>query len=411
MDSKDISAVLGQSFFSAGRAAKKYLDLMAQFGLRYGGFPLRYLRGLRLEFWLLSGDKNQCAQHPAILYAGTIRNKNYLCRLAYGSSFQETCLGKFWLWNLPKIVRKYAQDCSLLVAEMHSLSSLLFDNKSSFFCPNWIPTQADLDANMSSHIYTCKNRSIKSDIDKVRQQNLSFEKVADPSLFHGFYHTMYVPYISKVHTDLAIIRTFETVKEELQKGDLFLLKKDDEYIAGVIILYSAKDAPLFWLIGVKDGNNEYVKKGAVAALYYYSFISMMDHGFKKISLGYANPFLNDGVLQFKKKWGARISGCDPWGYLIKPLMQTEGVNNFLINNPFIYQHSHKVYGALFVDEKRILAPSDIKSIYKKNYFPGMHKLLIYRFGETPSSKDAVNIPDELRDKIAICSADRMFSQL
>ena len=87
---------------------------------------------------------------------------------------------------------------------------------------------------------------------------------------------------------------------------MILIKFKDQEIAGSLIAYKGHNARL-WCFGIKDANPDYVKMGAFGALYYFSFQYLKNKGFKQVGVGGSRPFLNDGVLNYKKKWGLRIT--------------------------------------------------------------------------------------------------------
>ena len=55
---------------------------------------------LRPHMWVLKGREATSKNKLAVLYAGSELHKNYLMRLAFGSSCEESYLGKKWLWEL-----------------------------------------------------------------------------------------------------------------------------------------------------------------------------------------------------------------------------------------------------------------------------------------------------------------------
>ena len=72
----------------------------------------------------------------------------------------------------------------------------------------------------------------------------------------------------------------------------------------------------------------------------------------------------------------------PYGFLIKPLLNTAGVRGFLINNPFIYFDKGNFDGAIFTQADLPPAETDYIKIHKACNFSGISKLVTYRLVET-----------------------------
>ena len=148
---------------------------------------------------------------------------------------------------------------------------------------------------------------------------------------------MYVPHITRIHGNKSFLVPYHEIKEKAKDCELLLIKNNKEYIAGLLIRYdSKKNIPRLWQLGIKDGNLVYVKAGAMGALYYYALNHLKEKGYKKVNFYLSRAFLNDGVLQYKKKWGfqvlpLRLTRAVPW-FMVKPLSNTTGTKRFFSRN-------------------------------------------------------------------------------
>jgi len=362
---------------------------------------------IRLDLWIINGDEVSSGQRLDIIYAGHEMSKNYLIKLAFGSSYKENYIGKKWLWKIPKIIKEGNHNCSLTVIEVSESFGILFEKMKCLFIPLWIYGEFDYSGDNSPLL---KKTTLKSDIMKIRKNKLAFEVTKEPSQLHNFYFNMYVPYIKKAHGNRAGIWSYDNVKKEFRKnGKLLLIKKETEYIAGVLLRFKSNRVKIC-LVGVKDGNLEYVRDGAMGALYCFLVRYASDRGFTRFESGGSRPFLRDGVLQYKKKWNQRISKSDKRGFFIKPLSKTEGVKGFLLNNPFIYKDKTELNGAIFVAGDHTLSEEDFAKIYKNYYYiEGLSKLVIYPLEEA-NSRLRSTVPPELSDRITMRSAEGIFKQ-
>ncbi len=304
--------------------------------LRFIFLPIKYLiytRNLKSDLWMILGKEINSRHELALFFAGSEESKNYLIKSAFGNFYNEQYIGKIWLWRISNVVKKKRINSSLMVTEVYNPLSVFYNKHKYFYVPCWIPLEVDISVEMSSLI---KNRGLKSDLSRIRKNKLNFELTNEPDRFHDFYYNMYVPYTIKAHDNRAVVHQYEYMKEEFKNCDLLLLKKDQEYIAGILIYYMKNKARL-WSSGIKDGNFDYViKDRAKGALYYFSILCLKEKGIKNLSFGYSRAFLNDGVLQYKKKWDSALVGRSERCFLIKPLSKKDGVKSFLLNNPFIF---------------------------------------------------------------------------
>jgi hypothetical protein len=259
-----------------------------------------------------------------------------------------------------------------------------------------------------------KNKSVESDIRRIRNNKLLFEITQNPSQFDNFYYNMYRPYIAASHGSGAIIAEYDYMKKEFKNGELLLIKKEDEYIAGGLLVYKKK----LWrpaYLGVKDGNPSYVKNGAIAAVFLFWIRVLRQKGQRELDLRLSRPFLKDGVLRYKKKWGgSRIAYSSQADgiYLVAPLTNTPGLKAFLINNPFIFVDNtdkRKISGAIFVDSDHPFSQEELEEIYKEYYFDGMSNLHVYEFGKNTDRTEKI-LPLQFSDKILFCSAERLFQR-
>ncbi len=364
---------------------------------------IRLVNIIKRDIWIIKGGETASKQKLDIIYAGTEENKNFLINLFFDGSSRETYIGKIWLWNIPKVVKGNDNGCSLMIIELTKSFRIFFDKKKSFYIPCWILGEVDVSANISSFI---KNKSLASDLRRIRKNNLNFELTNELSQFNNFYHNMYVPHITKVHGNVVVLMEYDFMRGKFRNCDLLLVKKGKDYIAGMLLAYTKQEVRL-WSLGVKDGNPDYVKGGAIGALFYFAVNYLHEKGYKTVNFGATRAFLRDGVLQYKKKWGLKIVGTFKKGFLIKPLSKTSGLKEFLLNNPFIYMDKEGFNSAVFVEDNQSLSKSDIEKLYKDYYLNGISKLFIYRFGED-NSKRQVIVPPEFSDRITIRSAESIF---
>lgn len=360
--------------------------------------------------WIIGGIEKSGGQELTIAFAGCEVNKNYIVSLAFDSPEREDYLGKKWLWKIPKIIKENKKICPLLVVQVPSCFSSLSEKIKCLYIPCYVSGEIDISVDGPT-LFKNRNTSLKSDISKIKKNKLNFEVTKDLSQLHNFHYNMLIPQALARYGNKAIIPNYEPMEKEFIKHsqlyDLLLVKNQQEYISGILLRYKNKNIAKLCHLGVKDGNIDYVRDGAIGALFYFSFHHVSEKGCKKIDFGDSRPFLKDGVLKYKEKWNYKISNKNKTGFFVKPLSKTDGVKNFFLNNPFVYEDKKELCGAIFVTNDCPFDKEDFAKICKEYYINGLSKLVIYRFGKTDSGI-SITIPPEYSDKITFCSTDSIF---
>ncbi len=372
----------------------------------------KLLNIIRPDVWIMTGNELSGGQPLGIIFAGLEIDKNYIRMLAFGDSGRENHVGRKWLWNIRKLRDKEAEGCSLLVIEAPHCSGRLSAKLNYLFIPSWVNGELDISAERSS-IFRSRNKSLQSDLRRIRKNNLHYEVTTSLPQLDDFYRTMYVPYTTSAHGDRSKIMTYGYVKAEFKKRglftDLLLVKENQESIAG-ILFRCRKDKAKLSTLGVKDGNPDYVGRGAIAAVFSFAIQYLTEKGYARIDLGASRAFLKDGVLRYKRKWRQRVSSKKGPAFLVKMLCQTQGLRGFLANNPFAYRDTTGLRGAVFVDGDKPLAERDFADIYKGFYVEGLSKLVIYRFDGAPDAS-AAPVPPEFADKMTISPAETLLATM
>jgi hypothetical protein len=360
---------------------------------------------LRLDFWILQGNEIASKQKLDILYAGTEQNRSLLMRLAFSGPITEIYMGKKWVWAAGKILKNNGSRIALTVIEVPQSFKKFFAHNNNFFVPNWVYGEVDISVDISIFM---GNKSLNSDVRRIRKNGLTYEISRDLDQLQKFYSKMYVPHITGAHGRESVIFNYDSMKEEFKNGELLLVTKKGESIGGMVIIYSNHN-PRLWCLGIKDGNRDYVIDGVIGALFYFSVKYLKEKGFATVDFDASRSFLKGGVLQYKKKWGMKIVNATHMGMIFRPLVKTDGLKHFLINNPFIYMRNKEFDSAIFVEEDRLLTDEDLNEFHKMCYLEGISRMLIYQFGQKESHNGNV-VTEERSGKFTMSSAESLFIQ-
>lgn len=203
-----------------------------------------------------------------------------------------TRVNTIYVWNLRKFVRKHDH----VMIDMHGFFARFFtDGIISVCCVRQI-----LDLTRPFEELFC-NKDMKRERKKAEQFQTCFSK--DPKDLDYFYETMYLPFVQRRHDDAIILKKVFLQQYLEKNGELCLLKKDGQVVGGQFC-NQAGETYFMLVLGLID--DCYLKEGASAALYYYCIQRALEKKARYIDFGLAQPFIFDGVVAYKKKWGGRI---------------------------------------------------------------------------------------------------------
>jgi hypothetical protein len=201
-------------------------------------------------------------------------------------------VGTIYAWSL----RKFAYGHDKVIIDMHSRLARFFTD--DIIAPRWVRQTLDL-ATPVDELFN--KRSRRKEIEKVKKFRPVFS--TDPADLDFFYDQMYIPYIRKWQDDAVIIKKVVVQKDLAKIGELCFLKLDDKVVAGQFCNHIG-DTYILMTFGLTD--EVYVREGATAALFYYGILRAQEKGARYVDLGLSRPFISDGVLNYKRKWGGRI---------------------------------------------------------------------------------------------------------
>lgn len=363
---------------------------------------LRELRkALRVPMYVVEGKERASGTRLKVFFGGKRKNLECLSLMWFDGAPHVKELGEYWLWEILFTSLSKDYRACLLVLDMNKRVYELLAAKRGVFVPHWIGGEIQIAEALER---TKKVGNIKEDIRRIRKNGFEYEVTLEPERFERFYTEMYVPYMRATYGNTAFLMTHREMLEKMDNAELLVITKDREDIAAVIVLHEGVRMRA-WSVGVKNGDRFFVKQGALAALYYFQVLHARDKGYATLHLGGSRPFLQDGVLQFKKKWGVRLSETTHDGFLIIP--RTKGALSLVLKrSPFIFLRKNKLMGAFFIDYGADLSRDELFRLFKIGFFPGMSALNIYPL----DSNRQVSIPDELSRIVSIGDPRDLFGR-
>jgi hypothetical protein len=141
---------------------------------------------------------------------------------------------------------------------------------------------------------------------------------------------MYCPTVSQRYGGQAILRSFNTLRKGFRQGVGISVNLYGSPAAGAIVHKDGSTLCGDWM-GLLGGNRELVHRGVYQGIYYHVLLTAHNWGCSEINFGRSRPFMSDGVLKYKLKWGSQAMLEDPGtgAFAISVSRQTEATREFL----------------------------------------------------------------------------------
>jgi hypothetical protein len=289
------------------------------------------------------------AERPGlkVLLVGRGTSSRFLMDQIFNTEVQAKTLGRRPLWNLPSIDRS---QLNMTLIEADECYSRFLTRQGFFAIPEWVLSTMDTSISVKEILHNARKYHANN-LRLIRKYQYDYEVVQGIEKLRFFYEKMYLPYIDARFPHTTEFASFELMEAILQRGELLLVKRGPEYISGMLI-HSVPSTPLMCYLGVKDGRREYVRQGAVSALYLYSILWAKERGYRRLDFGHCRPILTDGLFWHKKKWGMKMHKS--WRkyrtiYLSLGKPHSD-LNEFLMNNPMVSVDGRDLKGLLFIPE-------------------------------------------------------------
>lgn len=145
-------------------------------------------------------------------------------------------------------------------------------------------------------------KSLRSDMAKVRKQGYTREVSDSDADWREFFDRMLLPHATARFEDTAHVPSSLTMRQLRNKGRLLFIRHGNRRVGGGCILPTGRWA-LFERLGIRDGDVDLMRDGALAALYLFAIDWARDRGFEYFDAGSTLPFPDDGLARYKAKFG------------------------------------------------------------------------------------------------------------
>jgi hypothetical protein len=203
-------------------------------------------------------------------------------------------------------------EADLVVVAANQFLLPLYANRGFHFIPKWVRLCLrvwDHPDVMVAAMRGMDGKTLRHNLERAAENGFRCETSNDPALFEMFYRDMYVSYATARFGELATLDSYAKLKSNFERGTLLVALQHDRPVGGVILVREG-DQLYTYRSGYLSDRDDYVRNGASVAQYYYSLEYAHRVGCTSVDFGHSRPFLSDGILRFKLKWGMTVRNVD-----------------------------------------------------------------------------------------------------
>ncbi|MDW8344796.1 MAG: hypothetical protein RMM51_09935 [Verrucomicrobiae bacterium] len=238
-------------------------------------------------------------QSVLLLTVGDSPHVDYLARRWLGETVSVEPMGRLWRWQVGKV----AAEADVIVWRMSQWSAQLMAKRAALHLPDWVATVLPVSVDIPQLARV--NGSLWEDLRLVRNRGWRMELSPGETDLPQFYEDFYEPFVGARHGLHTVWTPPDWLARRLGRGGVLWLTRDGQRLAGVAFAQHGRTLALL-STGVRLGNKELLRQGAMAAVYYFSWELARMRGCDAVDFGGCRPSLRDGLLQYKRKWGMRV---------------------------------------------------------------------------------------------------------
>jgi hypothetical protein len=286
-----------------------------------------------------------------------------------------------------------ALDGDLIVVETSRFVARRLPTRNAILLPLRLQNVIDVGQSWDDVLSRFRKTVHKNDLRRVLRLGYSYAISHDPADLARFYENMYVPTMKARHGRLASITSLDMMRRYLRHGFLLLIERDGRAVSAAVCSTQQRAVHLA-ISGVLGSDDDLRRDGAVAAIYYFLLHWANAQGFQSVDVGFCWPFLNDGIFQFKRKWGARalLPPRENKRLWVDVRRDTPAVRRFMRDNPCAAIDSHgQLYGLIVTGDAESASPEAQAEWAQRFATPGLSELRVRSIADLlPAAPDPMH---------------------
>lgn len=306
--------------------------------LRGAAEPARFLYALArpIPLVLMEGSERSAGKPLSVLCAHTAGLKEYVLRRVFAAGARERALGSLPSWSGAAAARALAPEADLLFWFVRPSLERLPRAGVLARLPAWVELRLDLKSPLC--LARGKEKFTRAG-NASRKAGFVLGATRDENAVAGFYQNHFLPYVLSRHGESADIQSLEETMSGVRSGgwELLTVSRGGELVAGATVEFSGASAR-FRQLGVRGGEPALLAEGVSDAVYHHMLTLCRERGCKTLDLGSCRPFTQDGVLEYKRRFGAYAVKAerDRRGSIdLSRLKPSPASADFLVQNPLI----------------------------------------------------------------------------
>jgi hypothetical protein len=306
---------------------------------------------------LLLTGKTKSGGILSILRTGTsdCQTEYYFSGQVFTEILEQHPLGRIWFWTLPKLAKN--NGCAFILARVASsrapFAQWLLDRKHHRSIH--LPVLVELNVDVTDMERVLRSDSLRSDLRVIKKYGHHFSISRNMEEIKTFIREYHDPYVKVAHgfdmIEMDFQRVLATCLTDEMPAPWELLKVElaGEWVAGMLLV-NGKDRAALMELGVKNADRSLVKRGALSAAYWLSVEYLRSQGHKRVSFMHTRPFLNNGVLRYKLKYGQSMRIARPEdGFLLSFDQENPATREVLFQQPLLAFQKNGLCAVLFTN--------------------------------------------------------------
>jgi Acetyltransferase (GNAT) domain len=306
--------------------------LVPAYSSRWAFAPIAAHRGLSLPLQLVG----QMRQRSLVFNGAPVKlidlgREKLILGLAtrlFGDLPSPTVQERRPLWN-PAIALEHEAD--VILAEVHRWMASRFRRAGWVIVPSsvrWVGELATIPPPARSH-------GLRENLRKLRKYGFQIEQSGAAGDWDMFYSDMVRPQAVARHGSVAWLPSRTLLSEFARSGTLHFITQKGERVAGICTI---PRGDTIWLAisGVRHGEPALLRAGAGFATVALAIEWARKQGYRRVDAGRTGPFTNDGLQEFKRRWGL-IPVPDPLAHLIALKANSDVIRQAFADEPALVE--------------------------------------------------------------------------
>ena len=305
-------------------------------------------RLIAAKFVVLTGIQKGGDTPITFLWSGSEKHLAYFQKRIFGSNdVSLKRIGRRPMMMMDSLLSKF--DCSFGAIILRREVVPVLEQPGDIRLPLWV----NCDVNLCAERTYAKAESLRADLSRIRKNQLTWTVSSERNDFEFFFEKMYLPTVMSSHGRAALPTSQSKRLQQIKSGTMELIQvmRDGQFIAGVTIDYR-ENVPALRDGGVLDGSREIRNIAAITATYLFAMDYLASKGYPKVGIGLSRSFLDDGVLNYKRKYRPVVTTGSDENILIQIRHLDDSTRSMLCSSPCMSYQSGELHRTYFRDESR-----------------------------------------------------------